>query len=193
MHHRVKSWAPWMAALVTLAGGGTAGADKPLERFTAFAVDMGALRSRARTGTVDIAIERWSTDEERRRLMAAFKEDGRDGLLRALRDVKDRVGYVRSATSLGHPLRFAYQMPLASGGRRILIATDRRISFLEIRNQPRSLSYPFMIIEMRLDANGRGEGKLLPIADVTWSDEDVLVVENYDIQPVRLSQIRKAE
>src|SRR5262249_115560 len=66
-----------------LAIATTARADKPVERFTAFAVDMSAqARPGARTGTVDITINRWSTPEERRRLADALRENGPDGLLK---------------------------------------------------------------------------------------------------------------
>src|SRR5688572_29159859 len=65
---RNRSWT--LATFLALGAAGVVSvasvwAAKPIERLTAFAVDMSNLTTRARTGTVDIAIERWSTDQER--------------------------------------------------------------------------------------------------------------------------------
>ena len=79
-----------------------------------------------------------------------------------------------------------------STARRVLIATDRRLGFLELTRSSRTLDYPFMIIELRLGPNGEGEGKLMPLAKVTQYPDDVVEIENYDIQPVRLTNVKKA-
>jgi hypothetical protein len=164
---------------------------KALERFTAFAVDMGGRAGRS-TATVDIVIERWSTEAERKNALASLKENGSDGLLKNLQKVEPRVGYIRTATSIGYSLYFAEQTALPGGGRRILIATDRRLSFLEMTRNSRTRDYPFMVIELRLGPNGEGEGKLMPLARVTQYADDVVEVENYSFQPVRLTNVKTA-
>ena len=120
-----------------------------------------------------------------------FNADGPDGLRKALEKIKEPAGNIRSQGSLGYPLRFAREMPTSDGGRRIIIATDRPISFLELRNQPRSLDYPFMLIDLRLDAQGKGQGKLIPVAKVTQSEDHVVEIENYASEPVRLTEVRE--
>lgn len=184
----------WLLAL-GLALGATAtavsyAADKPVERFTAFAIDLNG-RAGRNTATVDIAIDHWSTEQERDRLLASLKEKGSDGLLKDLQNA-DEVGYIRTASSLGYPLRFAYQSALPGGGRRILIATDRRMSFFELTRNSRTRDYPFTIVELRLGPNGEGEGKLMPLARVTQYPDDVVEIETYDSQPVRLTNVKKA-
>jgi hypothetical protein len=89
--------------------------------------------------TVDIAIERWSTEDERQKLITTFKEKGASKLLDTLQDLK-RVGYIRLPTSIGYDLHFARQVALDEGGQKILIATDRKIGFAEARNQPRTIA-----------------------------------------------------
>jgi hypothetical protein len=186
-----------VAAWMVVGSVGTAipsgAAPKPREHFTALAVDFGGARrpGGTRTGTVDIAIDRWSTDEERDRLAAALKEGGTDGLLNALRKIDEGVGRINTPGSLGYPLRFARRVPLPEGGARVLLATDRPISFLEIWNQPDFVNFPFMVIDLRLNANGEGEGKLLPLARVSLSPDHVVEVENYDAVPVRLTAVRR--
>ena len=70
-------------------------ADDPVERLTAFAVDMSAtpdLRTRgARSGTVDVTIERWSTQEEFE-IEGALQEGGPDLLLKSLQKIDDPAG-----------------------------------------------------------------------------------------------------
>jgi hypothetical protein len=100
------------------------------------------------------------------------------------------VGSIREVTTLAWDLRFARQAPLEDGGRRIVLATDRPMPFWEVVNQPRSADYPFTLIEMHVDKENKGEGKLL--ADtrlfVDPRTKDV-VLEHYDLQPVRLTQV----
>ena len=185
----VVLWAVAVAAALVPSTAATA--DKALERFTAFAVNMGRLRG-ATSGTVDIVIERWSTDAERKRLADALREGGTDALLDALRKIDDRTGYIRSGGGLGYPMRFAHEMPLPSGGRRLLLGTDRPVSFLESRSGIRS-QYPFMIIDIRLGADGKGEGRLLPLARVRVDPDNVVEIENYTAMPVRLTSVRKTD
>lgn len=173
------------------AAVGPAVAAKPLEQFTAFAVDMSNIAGRTRAGTVDIIIDRWSTDQERDQLRSALKEGGTDALLRALQKIKEPAGYIRSTGSIGYPLRFARQMTTSDGGRRIIIGTDRPVSFLELQNQPRTLDYPFLLIDLRVNAKGEGQGKLLPLAKVTENEDHVVEIENYASEPVRLTEVRK--
>jgi hypothetical protein len=173
------------------AGGQRALADKPVERLTAFAVDMSNMASRAAAGTVDITIERWSTDQQRDQLRAALREGGTDALLRALQKIKDPAGYIRTPNSVGYPLRFARRVPMSGGGERIIIATDRPVSFLELRTGSRTTDYPFMVIDLRLNANGQGEGKLIPLAKITADEDHAVEIENYASEPVRLTQVRR--
>jgi hypothetical protein len=163
------------------------------EVFTAFAVNMSNVASGARSGTVEIAIERWSSEAERDRLLSALIEKGPDGLLSALQKTP-RAGYIRAPGSLGYDLHYARQVPREDGGRRILIATDRRISFLEARNQPRSYDYKFTLLELRLDQNDEGEGKMAWATKITYNkDKKAIELENYASEPVRLSEVKKSK
>lgn len=178
-----------LVAGFSVLAAGAATAAEPVERLTALAVDMSNIASARNTSTVDIVINRWSTDAERDRLAGSLREKGADGLLRDLRKVKE-VGRISGDGRLGYPLRFAREIPLPSGGRRILIGTDRNISFLELVNQPRTVSYPFMVIDIRLGADGKGEGKLMPIAKITEDRDHIVEIENYASEPVRLMSVQ---
>jgi hypothetical protein len=55
----------------------------------------------------------------------------------------------------------------------------------------RTMDYPFTLVEMRLNANNEGEGKLLSMTKIYIDDKNNLVLENYGQQPTQLNQIRK--
>jgi hypothetical protein len=160
------------------------------ESFTGFAINM---NSGPKTGTIDFTITRWSTDEERNQLLSIITENKNptQPLLRALQKLP-KVGYIRTPQSLGWDLHYARQSPLDEGGRRIVLATDRPIGFREARNASRSMDYPFTIIEIRLDAQDKGEGKILAGTKIFIDKKtNQLVLENYGQQPVRFNEIRK--
>ncbi len=173
-----------LASSVTLAG---AQSNQKPETFTAFAVNMSGVGPSG-SGVVDLAIERWSSDAEREALRKVFVEKGPEKLLDALQDTK-RVGYIRTPTSLGWDVRFVMQVPDEEGGRRIYALTDRRISFAEARNQPRTMDYPFTFIEIHLDKTGNGEGKASVATKITLNKKGQLELENYGTQPVLLTKV----
>src|SRR5687768_13371444 len=95
----VKRIAALPAVALALAAGSSAwSADQAALRLRASAVDT---ENAVRTSTLDIGIERWTTDAEHARLAAVLKEKGDDALLDALQDVKPRAGYIRSTGSVG--------------------------------------------------------------------------------------------
>ena len=159
------------------------------ERFSAVAINMGGFGP-AQAGPVEIVITRWSTDAERERLTAVLMDKGPEALLSALRDTR-RVGYFRTPNSLGYDLHFAWDAPQADGGRHIVLATDRPIGFWEAADQPRSIDYPFTLVELRLNRDGEGEGKMSIAARITANKEfNLIELEDYALQPVRLTSVR---
>jgi hypothetical protein len=160
------------------------------ERFTALAVNMGTA-GRAGAGTVDIQVDRWSTDAERDTLLTVLREQGPDKLLDTLQKMP-RVGFIRTPNSIGYDLHFARKNPIPDGGERVTIATDRRIGFWEAANRPRSIDYPFTLIEMRIGKNGEGEGKMSIATKITTEDDGKqIVLENYSSQPVMLTTVKR--
>lgn len=110
----------------------SATAAEPVEAFTATAANLSGV-GRPGLGTVDIVIERWSTDGERDRLVSVLKDKGADALLIALQKMP-RVGYIRTPNSIGWDLHFARSVKTEEG-RQVVIATDRPMSFWEAANR----------------------------------------------------------
>ena len=160
----------------------------PLLRLRAFAVNLSG-PAPVRTGTLDITIERWSTPEEAAKLRDVLTEKGADALLETLQKMP-RTGSIQRTGRLGWDIHFAQQVVAPDGSRRIVLATDRPMSFWEAANQPRSADYAFTLAEIRLGADGKGEGKLVPAAKINYDKEtNTLEIENYNTEPTRLTQV----
>ena len=157
------------------------------ERFTAVAVDM----DRGTATPIQIAVERWSSDAERDRLLNVLLEKGADKLLDELQKAT-KVGYIRTNQSLAWDLHYAARTPGEDGGERIVLGTDRPMSFAELWNSTRSTEYPFTIIELHVNASGEGDGTLsLATKIIPDKENGIVVLENYDTQRIRLTQVKR--
>jgi len=170
-----------------MTASSAAAKEEALLRLRAWAVD---LNRGARTNTIDIVIERWSTPEEIEKLRSVLIEKGGDDLLPALQKIKPRCGYTRTAGRVGWDLQFARETELEGGARKIVVGTDRPINFWEARANPRSRDYEFSLAEIRLGADGKGQGKAINAAKLSFNKEtNTLEIENYEREPVRLNEI----
>lgn len=158
-------------------------------RLTAFAVNMSNVGTGA-SGTVDFTINRWSTDAERDRLLSIFLERGPEKLLDALQDAKP-AGRITAPGNLGWDVRYARYRELPEGGSQIVLLTDRPIGFWEARNQPRTVDYPFTLIDVRLKPDGTGEGKASVATKITYNrGTKAIELENYASEPIRLNNVK---
>lgn len=161
------------------------------ERYTALAVNMGGSPVRWTTRTVEMVVNRWSTDAERDRLLAILLEKGPERLLDALRDIP-RIGYIRTPDSIGYDLHFARKNPLGDGAEQVVLATDRYIGFWEATNRPRTIDYPFTVIELRIGSNSEGEGKMSLFTKIIPDKRNnTIVLEDFGTQPVLLQGVRR--
>ena len=162
------------------------------ERFTAFAISLGSATTEAGTAQLELAIDRWSDADELDILLGALGRS-QQSLVGALRERKP-VGFIRTSTSLAYDLRYAHQETAPDGRRRIFLATDRPVGYWEMVNQPPSLAYPITVVELTVDAAGKGEGTLAVAARLVASgDRKRLYVQNYDVRPVMLKEVRRRD
>jgi hypothetical protein len=147
-------------------------------------------------GILEITIEKWSTPEERTKLLDTVVEKGQQKLLSELQKapVKGRIripGWTGSDPNnyrTGWNLRYAWHEALPTGAEKVVLGVDRYMSFLEIKNQPKSVDYPFTLVQLQVNKDGTGEGKLAALTMITWDKKKkVLEIENYGTEPVRLS------
>ena len=157
------------------------------ERYSAAAMNL----NNGRAGNIDITVNRWSTDKQRDALMAVATQKGPEKLLDALQDMPV-MGHFGAPGSLSWDIHFARKMPLPDGGERVVVITDRRIGFWEAANQPRSIDYPFTFIDIRLNRDGEGEGKMSLATKVIYDKKDNMIsLENFQTSPVLLNNIKR--
>ena len=185
---RRRNFVPFLTTGLLLAAAAIALArvPKPIESFTAFAASLGT----GKTAVVEIDVFRWSTDAERERLLTTLQEFGPDKLVDALMKIRPPVGSLRTPGSLSYDLYYARNIPAPDGGRRVILATNRPVSFRELVNNTRSTQYQLTLIEIHIGRDGKGEGKLVPAAKVSWDRQAKRIeIENYDALPVDLLNV----
>mgnify|MGYP001814568845 CR=1 FL=1 len=179
------------ALVLGLAFGAVVVAEEELPiNLQAVAANIGARGPRGQT-RIDIRVTRWSTAEERASLMEAVKDPASRSLPDALQ-AQDSVGRLRQIQGLGHELRYSRMIPMEDGGMQIILATDRRIAFVEAARNTRSMDNNVSLIILNLDAEGNGEGQLMAGAEMVWDEEaNRLTIEQLSSEPVRLGSIRR--
>ena len=196
------------AATVLAAGLGAVGSAHMAafaERFTAFAVDLGVpsggidvpqprdkrVPASGKAGPVEFVINRYSTDAERDALLKTLQEKGPDKLLDELQKLP-RIGYFRTPNSTGYDLKFARKVAGEDGGETITMITDRYIGFWEAANRPRTIDYPFTLVEVRMGPEGKGEGKMSLATRITFDKKkNTIVLEDYKSQPTLLNEVKR--
>ena len=178
-------------AILAVAAGTLVVRAMALERYVALAVNLGGTPGPTGAGTVEITIDNWSTDAQRDQLMKVLIDKGPEKLLDTLQKMP-RVGSIRTPNSIGYDLHYARKNPLDEGGDQIVLATDRYIGFWEAANRPRTVDYPFTLIEMRVGKDSVGEGKMSLFTKITYDKKkNQVVLEDYGSQPVLLTQVRR--
>lgn len=173
----------------------------PKLHLTATAVNLSNIGTGG-TAQVAIDVEGWSTEAQRERFIEAALHEGQQDLIEAFEDAPSQgriwfpnvTGPDPTNIGLGWPLRYTHQTPLPDGGRRIVIATDRVMSFWERVNRPRTVDYPFTLIQIEVDSEGRGVGRMAVATKITYDkNRKVLEIENFASEPVRLQNVRVQE
>jgi hypothetical protein len=159
------------------------------ERFTALAVNFDGPPGAAAV-TLDITVTRWSTDAEQERLYTVMMEKG-SKLLDVLRAMP-AVGTISVPGNIGYDLHYARHTGAANRLDQITLITDRPVGFAEVQNQSRTLDYPFTVIDMRINSNGKGDGKLMIGAKIQMDrDTKTIVLEDYNSRPVQLTSVKR--
>jgi hypothetical protein len=189
------------AALVLWAGLMPVRAELPQVPFVlrSFAVNMTNVNvPRGNAGMLQIRITGWSSAARRKELIQLVLDKGQDALLSALQKepVKGRLslpnwqGPDPQNYRLGWDIHYAAQSKLPDGGDRIVIATDRQMSMMEVRERPRTYDYPFTLIEIRIPKQGKGEGRMFGATQIRFDKkQNQIVLEQYSAGEIKLNEV----
>ena len=116
---------------------------------------------------VNIHIDQFSTQDDRKALIDAFNRSGQDGLVDALDHMKAK-GRFRTPYGVGNEVKYIIELPPDKGRRHIRLVTDRRISFGESYASTRSKEYSVGAVDLFLTPDGKSsEGTALPACKLT--------------------------
>jgi hypothetical protein len=153
-----------VVCLFLWAGIGTIA--KAQERMTIQATAMGTSTQLGKMLNVNILIQQFSTQDDRKALIDAFARSGQDGLVRVLEDMKPK-GRVRFASGgVGNDVKYIIELP-SETGRRFRLVTDRNLAFGELYAGTRSRDYSVGAIDLVLTPDGKGSGTVLPACRLT--------------------------
>ena len=129
---------------------------------------------------VNIHIQQYSTPEEQKTLINAFKRGGQDELVNVLEDLKPK-GRVRFASGgVGNDVKYIMELPSEKGVRRLRLITDRDLAFGELYYGTRSREHDVGAIELILTPDGKGSGTVLPACRLTVNKKKKqLEIETY--------------
>ena len=180
--------------LLSVAGSGTLASDQG--RMTIQATAKGTSTQLGRLVNVNIYIEAYSTSDDRKALIEAFKRRGQDGLVDALQKMKSK-GRVRfSSGGVGNEVKYIIELP-SQNGRKLRLITDRWLSFRELYNSNRIADYNVGAIELNLTPDGKGSGTVLPACRLTMNKKkqqvEIETFQNpWDLTNFMISKNREA-
>jgi hypothetical protein len=91
--------------------------------------------------------------------------------------------------SMGADMIVCRSYTLPSGERIVRLVTNRRMAFAEMKYAARSTDYPFGVIEIRFDAQGKGKGMLIASAQLSFGPDGRLDVKSFGTQPFQLMDV----
>jgi hypothetical protein len=116
-----------------------------------------------------------------------------EGALAAALQSAKTSGYIWTSESVGYALKFARRIVRPDGSQRIILATERQLGswgdFWNIGTDP--VAYSFSVIELRLNANGIGEGRTSLTGKIVVDPVDnTFALADYASQPVLLKDVK---
>jgi len=164
--------------------------DTVKDRFT-FVAANGSKAGPSGAGRLELAVTRWSTDAERDRVHSVVTKEGPDQLRNALADAY-AAGWIHWPGQLDYTLRYARRTPRPDGGEDVVLVTDSRTWIgWDPSHATNWTDAPFTVIQLRLNKDGAGEGRLSP-ANKIRADKDLgIVLEDYPNQPTLLTDVQR--
>lgn len=137
---------------------------------------------------VKVYVDGITSDAQIQELLGTLKHKGQTGLVSAMEDMKD-VGRVAPDRSVGTGMRVVQIRAGKDGGEHIVLVANRPITFAELYQSTRSRDYPFAIVVLDVDKDGKGTGLLAPLCKIRFNKSGQLEIEHYGQKPFRLANV----
>jgi hypothetical protein len=162
-----------LAALILVAVTGALSADDR-NTETIDATAMGTSTQLGQNVSVKVTIYEFSTDEDRKILLDAFKKGQNQGLVNALTKMKS-VGRIAITGTLGYDLSYIRLVPTPTG-RKIRFVTNRLLRFGEAYYNTQTTAFNLTAGEIEINDSDKNKssGVLFPAAQLVINKEGQL-------------------
>ena len=147
-----------------------------------------------RTTSFNLIIKEFTSDETAQLYLSMLVEGDQFDLLKKIQDLN--LGFMSASGSLGRRLLIARKHELPDGKTRIVAAFERWQTFGEVRGGYRVSDYPFGLIEIVVDAKGKGAGTFIAACAVDMKKDKKtgkyqLELENFGTFPNKVMGVMR--
>ncbi|MBI2827798.1 MAG: hypothetical protein HYX77_00825 [Acidobacteria bacterium] len=136
---------------------------------------------------LNISITRYATDAERDRIFSIASSEGIGRVPDALREMT-AAGYLNWPGGSSHTIRYARRVPRSDGGQDLVLITDVAVhAWWRAGGRPENDR--FSVIQLRLNNQGAGEGKV-SFGTVT-ANQEAGVMLDYGREPVVFADVQQ--
>ncbi len=144
------------------------------------------------SGALEVRLNRYTPEFDRKTVEAALKEGGYPRFLLALRNAPE-VGQLVLAGGEPFSIRYAREK-VEAGGRTIVLVTDKPVFFIgggrNASTKPRA-GYEIAVLQIQLDGKGQGSGTMAAAARVRPDGDGGVLLDDYAEEPIALTKLTR--
>jgi hypothetical protein len=151
---------------------------------------------RMATSGFTLRLKGFTSDDDFGHYLGILAEGDQFDVLKAIKNVD--LGTFTPTRDVGRQISVARKTTLPDGRTRIVVAFERWLKFAEVRNGYRSEDYPFAILEVIFDTNGKGAGTYIAACAVDLerdkkSGQFKLELENFGTYPSKVMGVSRRD
>jgi sulfate adenylyltransferase subunit 1 (EFTu-like GTPase family) len=155
------------------------------DEFRATIVDMNAPAGQM-AATAWIKINAYTTDAQVESYLQTLSQKGQMELFN--QTSKLDIGYFRIGGSLGYPIAVA-RTRQTDTGRTVLILLNKPMQGVQMTQGVNAADFPFSLVELTLDAKGKGTGQIIGAAQVAITPDHKVTIAGSGAIPTRLMDV----
>jgi hypothetical protein len=187
-----------VVATILLLTGGIVAQEKKKSKFQeVYTGTIYSMNGGGRSTGFNLSISDYTSDEEVQRYLAMLAEGDQDNVLKATRDLE--LGRLSATGQTGRNLIVVRKSQMPDGKIRIAVAFERWQTMREVRGGYRSQDYPFGLMEIILDANGKkGSGTFIAACKIDLKRDKKtgkyqLEIENFGTYPHKVMGVMRRD
>lgn len=144
------------------------------------------------SGTLEVRLNRYTPEFDRKTVETALKEGGYPRFLLALRNAPE-VGQLVLGGGEPFSIRYAREK-VEAGGRTIVLVTDKPVFFIgggrNASTKPRA-GYEIAVLQIQMDGKGQGSGTMAAAARVRPDGDGGVLLDDYAEEPIALTKLTR--